>query len=116
MIETWVLVIWGIGLAGALIPTAMVLKEVTLVVRALVDIRRLADRTAVAARGVARHLESAPNLPALIGSTDGLIQASQRLKGAGQALDVALHSTPGASAMERLVGRIVRWFAAARSR
>ena len=115
MTNTWVLVVWWIGLIGALIPTLIVIKEVFLILRVLSDIRRLADRTADAAHGIAAHVEPIPGLPAVFTGGDPLIQASGRVKRACEAFDDAMHAKFGASGVERLVGWIVRWFTGARA-
>jgi hypothetical protein len=60
--ETAILVVWWIGLLGALVATRVILKEVALVVRALRDINRLAEFTRDAARGVATNVEPASRL------------------------------------------------------
>ena len=54
--ERAIQVVWWIGLIGALVITAAILKLVMLVVRALQDIHRLAYYTREAARGVAGNV------------------------------------------------------------
>lgn len=54
--EAAILVIWWIGLIGALVVTLIILKEVALVLKALKDIHYLAVRTETAARGIADHV------------------------------------------------------------
>jgi hypothetical protein len=63
--ETAIVVVWSIGLAGALGATLILLKESALVIQALGDILDLARRTARAADGIARHLEPASALSEL---------------------------------------------------
>ena len=49
---TAILVVWTIGLLGAVPATAVIVKESLLVIRTLQDTLRMARRTAAAARGV----------------------------------------------------------------
>lgn len=51
-----ILVIWSVGLIGALLATLAILKQVALVLRALDDIHRLAVITRDAARGIRSNL------------------------------------------------------------
>ena len=60
-------VVWGTGLAGALVGTVVILKEVSLVLRALQDIHRLAEMTRDAARGVEANVAAAGRVAALEG-------------------------------------------------
>lgn len=115
MTNTWVLAVWWVGLIGALIPTLIIVKEVFLILGVLADLRRLADRTAAAAQGIADHMAPVPDLPSVFTGRDPLIQASGRVKRACEALDHAMHAKLGGSGVERLVGWIVRWFTRARA-
>jgi hypothetical protein len=63
--RTAILVIWWIGLVGALIPTLVILKQAFLVVGTLRDILRLAEHTRTAARGIAANVASVNALGAL---------------------------------------------------
>lgn len=54
--ETAIQVIWWIGLLGAIAATIVVLKQVALILRALSDIRRLAELTREAAEGASENL------------------------------------------------------------
>lgn len=82
--RTAVLVVWWIGLIGALLPTLVIVKQAFLVVRSLRAILELAERTRTAARGIARnvrpieglHLEGAIGpIPGAIESVAGLVQS-----------------------------------------
>ena len=63
--RTAILVVWWIGLVGALIPTLVILKQAFLVVRVLRDILHLAEHTRTAARGIAANVASVNALGAL---------------------------------------------------
>ena len=63
--RTAILVVWTIGLLGAVPATLTVLKLAQLVVSALLDIGRLATLTRDAARGVAHNVAPVPTLPDL---------------------------------------------------
>jgi hypothetical protein len=65
--RTAILVVWWIGLVGALIPTLVILKQAFLVVGTLQDILRLAEHTRTAARGIAANVASVDALGALGG-------------------------------------------------
>jgi hypothetical protein len=60
--ETLVLVIWWLGLLGALAATAVILKEVAVLVGVLRDLLKLAQAIGVAARGVASRAAGAHGL------------------------------------------------------
>lgn len=60
--RTAILVVWWIGLLGALVPTLVILKQSFLVIGALQDILRLARLTAGAARGIAANTTAVPAL------------------------------------------------------
>ena len=53
--RTAILVVWWVGLLGALVPTLVILKQSLLVIGTLQDILRLARLTADAARGIAAN-------------------------------------------------------------
>ena len=57
-----IVVVWWAGLIGALITTLAILKQVALVLRALQDILRLAQRTRDAAQGIAANVAVVPSL------------------------------------------------------
>lgn len=65
--DTAVQAVWWIGLVGALIATAVILKQVAVILMVLRGIHRLAERTREAAEGVARNVAAAPRLA---GTTD----------------------------------------------
>lgn len=90
--ETAILVVWALGLLLALAATALVLKNVFLVVRALQDILHLATVTRDAARGVADNLSG-------VGQLRAADVPARRLRNA--AADLAA----GAGAIERRLGR-----------
>lgn len=62
--ETAVIVVWIVGLLGALLATGGVLKLSLLVLRSLRHLLALAERTARAAEGIADNLEPLPRLQA----------------------------------------------------
>ena len=80
-------VIWWIGLVGALGATLVILKEVTLVLRALRDIHRLAVITRRAARGVAANLECVPRLATLPERARPLVAAHAAVRAAAGSLE-----------------------------
>jgi hypothetical protein len=82
--RTAILVVWWIGLLGALVPTLVILKESFLVIGALQDILRLARLTAGAARGVAANTVA---VPALRGVGDLLRPVDATLGDVAAALD-----------------------------
>ena len=63
--RTAILVVWWIGLVGALIPTLVILKQAFLVVRTLRSILQLAEHTRTAAQGIAANVISVNALGAL---------------------------------------------------
>jgi hypothetical protein len=84
---TAIQVVWWIGLIGALPATLVILKEVTLVLRALRDIHRLAVITRMAARGVAANLECVPRLATLPERARPLVAAHVAVRAAGASLE-----------------------------
>jgi len=80
-------IVWWIGLVGALGATLVILKEVTLVLRALRDIHRLAVITRRAARGVAANLECVPRLATLPERARPLVAAHAAVRAAGASLE-----------------------------
>jgi hypothetical protein len=60
-----ILVVWWVGLVGALIPTLVILKQAFLVVGTLRDILHLAEHTRTAARGIAANVAPVNALGAL---------------------------------------------------
>lgn len=73
---------WWIGLVGALLATLAILKEVTLVLRALRDIDDLAQLTLEASRGIRTNV-------AAIAKLDGVGEPVGQLAAAVQDLDLA---------------------------
>lgn len=60
-------IIWAIGLAGILIPTVIVLKQVALIHRELSNIYRLSEIILQAAKGIRSNLVPLSGLPTLAG-------------------------------------------------
>lgn len=60
--ETAIMVIWAVGLLGALVGTAAILKLAALVLRTLRHLLYLAERTAAAADGTAGNLQAITRL------------------------------------------------------
>lgn len=114
--DQWILVVWWVGLLGALVPTLIILKEVALVVGVLGEIRRLAERTGAAADGIAAHLAPVPTLPVGTEPGEPLLAAAQRLKAASRALEEGMQARLGSSAVARLGQWIAGWVAARRER
>ncbi len=84
--RTAILVLWWIGLVGALIPTLVILKQASLIVGALRDILRLAELTRTAARGIAVNVQAVERLSGvdplvgrLVASTDALAEPLESL-------------------------------------
>lgn len=107
--NTAILIVWWVGLVGALIATLLILKEVTLVIRTLTDIRQLATRTAAAARGVAEHVAPVPALAGTIGSGEPLIQAAQHVRTAAVQLEQSIKTHFSPSHLQRLSRWVARW-------
>lgn len=63
--RTAMLVIWWVGLVGALVPTIIILKQALLVVGTLRDILHLAHLTRTAARGIAANVLAVQQLQGL---------------------------------------------------
>jgi hypothetical protein len=80
-------VVWWIGLIGALGATLVILKEVTLVLRALRDIHRLGIITRRAARGVAMNLECMPRLATLPEHARPLVAAYAAVRASGASFE-----------------------------
>jgi hypothetical protein len=90
--RTAILVVWWIGLVGALVPTLVILKQAALVIGTLRDILRLATLTRTAAQGIERNVaavqalsvvESAVQpLPEALGAVTAPVRSlAQRLRG-----------------------------------
>lgn len=60
--ETAILVVGWIGLLGALLLTLVILKQVSLLLRTLSGILKLAQRIRDASRGIAANLQPVPTL------------------------------------------------------
>ena len=77
--ERAIRIVWWIGLVGALALTLAILKQVALVLEALDDILRLAERTRAAANGIAENVRPISALPGLVGPVGRLTRASETL-------------------------------------
>lgn len=73
MVETGIQIVWSIGLFGALVGTAVILKLVALTLRALLHIERLGGVIRDASDGLARNLEAVTAL-------GGLEERARRLR------------------------------------
>jgi hypothetical protein len=78
-LETAILIVWWIGLIGALIATLVIVKEVFLVINALQDILKLAELTRHAARGLVHNLQSVEQLAGVEPAARSLHQAMDHL-------------------------------------
>lgn len=58
--ETVIRIIWSVGIAGALVATLVILKEVSNILHVLKKIRSLARTTRVAAAGIRNGFSSLP--------------------------------------------------------
>ena len=87
MAMTTIQVIWWIGLVGALAATLVILKEVTLVLRALRDIHRLAVITREAGAGVAANVRPVTELAPVPERARGLVAAHGALRAAAAPLE-----------------------------
>lgn len=96
--ETAIQVVWWIGLAGALTATAVILKEVALIVRELRAIHKLAEITREAARGLADGVAAAPRLRGLDDPARSLSQAADALRAAAESVEQRLDALAGGSA------------------
>lgn len=85
--ETAIQVIWWIGLAGALVATLVILKQVSLMLRVLRDIHHLAKFTRDASRGIAGNLQAVPRLGGAAEPAFALRDAIQALARTAGALD-----------------------------
>ena len=77
--ERAIRIVWWVGLVGALVLTLAILKQVALVLEALDDILRLAERTRTAANGIGANVRAVSALP-------GLVEPVERLRGGADAL------------------------------
>ena len=75
--RTAIIIVWSVGLAGALVPTLVILGQASLVVRALLDIAKLAALTEQAASGIAKHVSVIPTLPDLAAAGGKLTATAQ---------------------------------------
>ncbi|MBW3623662.1 MAG: hypothetical protein KY468_09680 [Armatimonadetes bacterium] len=74
--ETAIVIVWWVGLIGALLLTLVILKLVFLVVGALNDIYRLAEFTRTAARGLAGNAASVERLEPMAEAAQPFRQAA----------------------------------------
>jgi hypothetical protein len=75
--RTAILIVWTIGILGALPPTFVIVKQASLVVWALLDIARLAVLTRTAAEGIAKNVAVIPTLPDLSKTAETLTGAAE---------------------------------------
>ncbi|MBI3966215.1 MAG: hypothetical protein HY329_11335 [Chloroflexi bacterium] len=80
-------IIWWVGLAGALVATLVILKEVALVLRTLQQILRLAEITREAARGIADNVSAISKLEGLGEPVGVLHEAVATLAGATASIE-----------------------------
>jgi hypothetical protein len=83
-------VVWWVGLAGALVATLVVLKQVALVLRALHDIHELAVMTRDAAHGIARNVAPIGGLDAIAAPAQELDRQTQALAATAAAIETKL--------------------------
>lgn len=90
--RTALIVIWWIGLLGALLPTLVILKQASLIVGVLGDIQSLAERTRRAARGIAANVEAVDALSTVEGAIAPLPPMISSLTAALDRLASRLHA------------------------
>ena len=83
-------IVWWVGLAGALVATLVVLKQVALVLRALRDIHDLAVMTRDAANGIARNVAPIGGLDAIGAPAQELDRQTQALAATAAAIETKL--------------------------
>ena len=94
-----IVLIWSIGLVGALVATLAILKQVALVLRTLQEIHGLAVRTRDAARGIAANVRVVRGLGALEAPVRELREATVTLAAATASIERKVGSlVPGAAA------------------
>lgn len=93
-----IVLIWSIGLAGALVATLAILKQVALVLRTLHDIHTLAVRTRDAARGISANVRVIRGLGALEAPVHDLREAIGALAAATASIERKVETlVPGAA-------------------
>lgn len=95
--EAVFLIVGWIGIAGALILTLVILKEVALVVRELRAIHELAGHTREAARGLAANAAAARTLRSTHDPAHALAGAARQLEAIGASLDGKLDGLAGSA-------------------
>lgn len=85
-------IVWWIGLGGALLLTLVILKQVALVLRALLNIRQLAEVTREAAGGIVGNLKAIAKLPGLAPPLDKVARQSAALADAAAAIERKIDS------------------------
>ena len=94
-----ILLIWSIGLAGALVATLAILKQVALLLRTLQEIHALAVRTRDAARGITSNVRVIRGLNGLAAPVRELREATATLATATASIERKVGSlVPGAAA------------------
>lgn len=95
--EVAIVTVWSIGLAGALVATVALAKMIALVLAELSAIRRLAEITREASRGVAKNAAHGSALEPLGNSAQRLREAGRRQSGAVAAAGRKLDAWAGES-------------------
>lgn len=93
--EREIRIVWWVGLLGALVLTLVILKQVSLVLEALDNILRLAERTRTAANGIASNVRPITALPGLIEPVERLRQGADTLADGALALERTLATAAG---------------------
>jgi hypothetical protein len=94
--ETTILVLWAVGLVAALGLTAVVVKLLALVLRTLSDLKELAERTAVAADGLAATMSGSLGLEVAAGAAGEVRDSAAALAAAAAATRAAVGAPPPA--------------------
>lgn len=87
---TAIQVVWWIGLAGALVATLVILKEVALLLRVLREIHQLAQFTRTAARGLREHAGGVQRLQAAGAPVSAVAESAQAVAAATAAIERTL--------------------------
>jgi hypothetical protein len=93
--QAGILVIWAIGLAGALVPTIVILKLSRLVISTLHDLLALSRAIGVAARGIDKHASIVPTLPDLRPPARQLADVASAAGQSLQSIGRQLENLPG---------------------
>lgn len=96
--ENAILIVWWIGLIGALLLTLVILKQVAVMLRVLRGIHELSERIRDAARGIAGNLEAVPRLGVAAEPALALRDTLRMLARTSGALERQLGTLAGGSA------------------